>query len=160
MKKLILAGVVFLCSLNMMAQTKPTALFEKLKALKGEWVAKVDDTTKVVVLYDIVSNGSTVMETIKEGEGAGMITMYHVDKNRLMMTHYCSAGNQPRMVAVPKNDNMIDFKFLDISDLDKNEGHMNHVTIEFKDNDHFTQEWTFKGKKHSGSKMFIYERKK
>lgn len=161
MKKLFVLSALVLFTIGLHAQNKPTELFKKLKALKGEWIAKVDDTTNVVVLYDVVSNGSTVMETIKEGEGAGMITMYHLNKNKVMMTHYCSAGNQPRMQAVPgNNNNLLDFKFLDITDLDESEGHMNHLKMEFKNSDHFTQEWTFKGKKHSGSTLFSYERKK
>ena len=106
-EKTVLFFALVLFSVTLHAQNKPTELFEKLKALKGEWIAKVDDTTNVVVLYDVVSNGSTVMETIKEGEGAGMITMYHLNKNKVMMTHYCSAGNQPRMQAIPgKNNNL------------------------------------------------------
>jgi len=32
-------------------------------------------------------------------EHESMVTMYHLDKGRVMMTHYCSAQNQPRMQA-------------------------------------------------------------
>ncbi len=29
----------------------------------------------------------------------GMITIFHMDNARVLMTHYCGAGNQPRMQA-------------------------------------------------------------
>ncbi len=32
-----------------------------------------------------------------------MITMFHMDGDRLLMTHYCGAGNQPRMKLVASN---------------------------------------------------------
>ena len=33
-----------------------------------------------------------------------MISMLHLDADRLLMTHYCGAGNQPRMQAEASSD--------------------------------------------------------
>ena len=54
--------------------------------------------------------------------GAGrptMLTLYHRDGNRLVLTHYCMAGNQPRMQAKPfdAGANELAFEFLDATDL-------------------------------------------
>ncbi len=120
--------------------------FDKIKLLAGTWQSKMPDGSITKITYKIVSNGSTIMETISGKEDDAMITMYHLNGNNLMMTHYCSAGNQPRMKA-EVNDNEIktlNFKYIDATNL-KNEqdGHMLNLDITFKDNDHFTQAWTW-----------------
>jgi len=48
-----------------------------------------------------------------------MISVYHLDGDRLILTHYCEVGNQPRMQATsfdPKS-NEIDFNFLDATNM-------------------------------------------
>lgn len=40
-----------------------------------------------------------------------MVTVYHMDGNALVLTHYCAARNQPRMKAVAITPERIDFDF-------------------------------------------------
>ena len=92
-----------------------------------------------------------------------MVTMYHPDGSRIMMTHYCAGGNQPRMRAhVPKGDvDRIAFSFVDATNLpDPKVEHMRSLVVRFEDADHFTQEWTHRkaGKDEKG--VFRYVRKK
>ena len=54
---------------------------------------------EVRISYRLVSNGTTLMETMDSGHDTSMVTMYHVDGSRILATHYCAAGNQPRMAA-------------------------------------------------------------
>jgi hypothetical protein len=42
--------------------------------------------------YTLTGGGSVLMEVL-----GGMSTAYHLDNGTLMLTHYCGAGNQPRM---------------------------------------------------------------
>ena len=43
-----------------------------------------------------------------------MATLYHLDGDQLMLTHYCSAGNQPRMrAATVSTEGVIEFHLLD-----------------------------------------------
>ena len=68
------------------------------------------------------------------------ITMFHLDGERLILTHYCDAGNQPRMAATISSDGKtIVFDFLEATNLLSSQaGHMQRVTFNFIDADHHT----------------------
>ena len=76
------------------AGDKPS--WEKVKSLVGDWEGTYEGQP-ARVSYALVSNGTTLMETLDAPDGSHMITMYHPDRGSLLMTHYCSVGNQPRM---------------------------------------------------------------
>src|SRR5438045_3295890 len=84
----------------------PHAGLEKMKKLAGSWVEADKDgkpTEKVVSVFKVIGGGSTVHETIFPGTPMEMVSVYHLDKGELVMTHYCVLGNQPRMKADPKS---------------------------------------------------------
>jgi hypothetical protein len=72
--------------------------YAKLKTLAGKWEATTDKG-KVTTTYQLVSGGTALLERMEMGAGHEMITVYYIDGNRLLLTHYCEAGNQPRMRA-------------------------------------------------------------
>ena len=92
----------------------------------GKWVAhtKGEDGKDhdLVVQYKTVSSGSAVCETLFPGTPHEMITMYHLDGDNLIATHYCAMGNQPRMQAVlcacDSARKTCNFKFLDGTNMD------------------------------------------
>jgi len=136
------------------------AAFEKLKTLAGNWETKSPEGDMVTVSYRVVSGGSTVMEEMSHGS---MISMYHLDGDRLMMTHYCEAKNQPRMHTAPiKSDsNSLKFSFVDITNLAKpSDPHMRGLELTFKDADHFTAAWSYSEGGKEVPAVFNYERKK
>lgn len=130
-----------------LAQKGSVTGFEQLKSLEGEWQGvKSTDGGKVEISYKLTSGGSALVETINPVNEPSMVTVYHLDGDKLLMTHYCSAGNQPRMVAdIPgSGPNKIDFKLLEVTNLSSSSaGHMNHLTFTFEDKDTMTQAWTF-----------------
>ncbi len=136
--------------------------FEKIKSLAGEWQGtRAMDGKTVNATYELVSNGSTVMETLMPADEPNMVTMYHLNGDKLMMTHYCAVNNQPRMESVSSEGGMVKFALKDITNLAKEEdGHMVGMSIAFKDADHITHTWTFKqeGKEMPGD--IVLERKK
>ncbi len=87
------------------------------------------------------------MESMQE---ESMVTMYHVDNNRLLLTHYCAAQNQPRMQATVSDDGKtFTFDFIDATNLaNPADGHMRKLVLTIQDKDHFTEQWFFaqKGK--------------
>lgn len=75
------------------------AAFEKLKGLAGVWSGPIGVASgpRGKVSYEVISGGSVVMEVLFPGEPHEMRSMYHLDREELVMTHYCSGGTQPRM---------------------------------------------------------------
>jgi hypothetical protein len=80
-----------------------------------------------------------------QGHSEDMISMIHMDGDRLLLTHYCEAGNQPRMSATASPDGKtITFNFLDATNLSSPDaGHMNRVIFTFVDANHHTEDWQF-----------------
>ena len=97
------------------------------------------------------------------GGESEMVTMYHPDGDHLMMTHYCSAHNQPRMRSqkVPVEIKDLVFDLVDVTNLSSPDaGHMKKLVLTFVDQDHFTQEWTWREKGKEGAVVIRFERKK
>lgn len=121
--------------------------FEQLKTLAGEWTMPDDNgdgTPDATVQYKVISGGSVVMETLFSGTPHEMVTMYHMNGPDLLVTHYCAAGNQPRMKAKSTdNAKTIDFAFQDGTNMDPaTDMYMGALTVTFADENHFTQRWT------------------
>lgn len=145
-------------------QSKVLPALDRIKALEGEWVfADGDNKGKLAVEYQLTSGGHAVMERLFPGTGHEMITMYHLDGDKIMMTHYCAAGNNPRMHAQPEDpiDDKLVFVCSGWSNMSsEEEGHMHALTITFIDDDHFKEEWTWQEKDKSAVETFNFERKK
>lgn len=140
------------------AEPPANPAFEKLKTLVGTWETKTPHG-RSTVSYEVVSAGSALLERIggDEHKDMDMVTMYHPDGGKVLMTHYCSAKNQPRMKAenAGKDASTITFSFVDVTNLSAPDaGHMAGLVVKFEDKDHFTQEWTWKDK--SGEKVEVF----
>ena len=155
--------VLFLvASYAVAAPDAPASPFDRLKKLAGTWEMKMPDGKASVMEIRPVSAGSALMQTqADEGEGT-MVTMIHPDGGRILLTHYCSAKNQPRMVAeIMPDGKTIKFNFLDITNLtDPAAAHMRHMVLTIQDEDHITQQWFFRKDGKEQAETFHYVRKK
>ena len=127
------------------ASNAGAAAFTRLKTLAGEWEA---DTKmgKAHLTLDIIGGGSALVERETAGDMPPMMTVYYLDGTRLLLTHYCMAGNQPRMQARQSDaaTGSVKFEFLDATNLaSAGAGHMHNATIKLGDNNHFSTEWEF-----------------
>jgi len=141
----------------------PNPSFERLKALIGTWEGTGEGGKPVQIAYSLVSGGSALEEKLGPADEPTMVTMYSPDGMSILMTHYCSSQNQPRMRAkgAASDAKMLDFSFVDCSNLPtKDAGHMNHLLLSFEDPDHFSQEWTWKEKAKEAKMVFHFARKK
>jgi hypothetical protein len=126
-------------------ETNASIAFAKIKSLAGNWQASSERGT-VNSTYEVISNGSAVVEHIKVPGEDEMLTVYHLDGNRLVLTHYCTAGNQPQMQAGAYDPagNQLVFNFTGGGNLsDPNKGHMHNVVFRFTGADTFSSQWTF-----------------
>ena len=156
---LLLSAVLAAQEMHPAAHSTPA--FDQLKSLAGDWQGKNSQGTLVKVTYKVVSNGSAVMEHLQPANEPEMITMYTLDGDRIVVTHYCSAGNQPTMQTVPLTaaTGKYDFSFVRVAGTKSpDEGHMVALSVTIPDKDHLTQVWTFQDHAKSMTETFTYTR--
>ena len=125
---------------------RTTPAFDQLKSLAGRWEGTTQDGKKGQVSYELISDGSVVMERLSPGNEPDMITMYSLEGDRILVTHYCSAGNQPTMQTAPSPaaNGKLDFTFLRLAGAKSpDEGRMVSLTVTIPDKNHLNQVWTF-----------------
>jgi hypothetical protein len=159
---LFLMLLVTAFSSGVRAQTSAQAALEKIKALEGDWVVKTTAGQELKSSFRVTSGGGTVMQLMGEGREE-MPTLYHMDNGRLMVTHYCAANNQPRMVlaTAESSETTLQFRFLDVTNLRSPEtGHMREVAFRFLGPDRLRQEWTYRENGKDTSEAFDLVRRK
>jgi hypothetical protein len=121
--------------------------FERFKALAGEWQGQSTKGWTDKSVFKVIAAGSCVLGTTFDAHpNETMLTMYHMDGEHLMLTHYCVAKNQPRMRAteISEDGNTIVFTFLDATNLaSRDKGHMDKAMFRFESDDRFTTKWTW-----------------
>lgn len=141
---------------------KPSAL-DPLKALAGDWEMKGEDGASTLSnVFAVTSNGHVIREIMFPGTGHEMTNMYHMDGDKLVVTHYCAIGNQPRMVAAaPEKPGVYEFKFKDCTNQAIAESYMGGLTLTIVDADNVIQDWTsFSDGKEAGKVRFELKRRK
>jgi len=166
MKRPLLLGSVSMIALLLVAappaadKTKSEEAFDRLATLKGQWSGE-QEGVKISLIYTLTANGSALMEEFRPERGAVMITMFTVDGDHLIATHYCSAKNQPQLMtsAITDVQKPLAFSLARISGLKSpDDWHNTGLTVIQEDNDHLTQEWTYQSKQKSGKRTFRYTR--
>lgn len=76
-------------------------VFAKLASLVGTWEGYTKDGRRQTVAFRYSAAGSVLVETWTLGQGRESMTLYTLDGERLLATHYCPQGNQPRLVFSP-----------------------------------------------------------
>jgi len=143
--RLTLSLLLFTASIAF-AQTAAQKSFDQIKTLTGSWEGKNSQGHTLRVTFEDTAGGSALMSEIHGHGPEDMISMVHLDgPNRLILTHYCGAGNQPRMVASTSADGKaITFDFFDGTNIPSPEaGHMQRVVFTLLDANHHTEDWTF-----------------
>ncbi len=142
---LLLAAVAVHAASSKSESANDAAAFARLKTLVGDWEA---DTKmgKAHLNYEVIAGGTALVEKETAEKMPAMLTVYHLDGGRLLLTHYCMAGNQPRMQARAFNAETgeLEFQFLDAGNLpDPNAGHMHNARFRLVDSNHLVSEWEF-----------------
>jgi hypothetical protein len=156
----LVAVVVVLYASLALAQSDARKSFDQLKGLEGMWEGKNSQGQPLSVSFRMTAGGSALMSEIHGHGPENMITMFHMDGDRLLLTHYCGAGNQPRMKVLSSDAKSITFEFMDGTNIAPGAGHMQRVTFTQPDADHHTEEWVFLDKGKEMKEVFNLERAK
>jgi hypothetical protein len=141
------------------APSEAQTSFTQMKSLAGTWQGqvKVDppqpewDTGKPArITMRVTSRGNALVHEMGElgpVEDATKVdhpvTMFYLDNGKLLLTHYCDAGNRPRMAARTSPDRKtLEFDFVDVSG-NLQYGHMQHAAFTILDPNHHIEEWTY-----------------
>src|SRR5580765_1021514 len=133
--------------------------FDQLKTLAGTWQASVTtdppmkdmgDGAVAPVSLRVPSRGNGLVDEMDEPGKANdpthydhPVTMLYMEGDRLLLTHYCDAGNRPRMVAKSSPDGRkVEFDFLDVAGSTQY-GHMQHAIFTLIDANHHVEDWTY-----------------
>jgi hypothetical protein len=137
--------------------SKSAAAFDHLASLVGEWRG-VQSGTEFQVTYMLTADGSALMEEFRPKGGPTMVTMFTVDGDHLIATHYCSAKNQPQMVSTAIADpqaKSVAFSLVRVTGLKTpDDWHNTGLVLTMEDQDHLTQEWTYLFKGKTGKTLF------
>ena len=161
MKSLHFVLAVALISLSTVAfaQSDAQKSFDAMKTLAGTWQGAVTvdppepgmgNGVRTEVSLRVTSRGHALVHEMYE---AGKpedptkydrpVTMFYVDGDRLLLTHYCDAGNRPRMAGkVSPDGKKVEFDFVDLSGGNQY-GHMYHAVFTIVDANHHIEDWTY-----------------
>jgi len=162
--KVLRAGAILLLiltSTSLFAQSDAQRVLDRFKSMAGTWEGKSSDGDERQVSYRVLAGGRAVMGESHDGND-DMTSMIYLDGDRLLMTHFCPAGNQPRMTARISADlKMVSFDFLDVTNLSApTAGHMHRAVYFFSDEDHYIEEWTWKREGKEARFHYEMQRKK
>ena len=157
------SAALLLAAEEKQSKIAPSPAYDKMKTLVGAWEGTANEGGKqmpVSTRFQLVAGSSVLADWLGEGTPHEMVTMFHMDGNDLMATHYCAAHNQPRMVLMTGDDpNRLVFKFKDGTNIQANAGHMQQVAFIFDGANHHVEEWTYLQNGKEGTTRFDFRRK-
>lgn len=138
------------------AEVDAQSIFDQLTTLTGTWqgvpegegerAADVAEMRgEVVHKFEVSAVGTVVMETMNPNTDEEMVNMYHVDGEDLVLTHYCSGGNQPslRLDREESTAGTWVFNFSGGTNLNPAvDQHIHGTQVTLIDSDHIESVWT------------------
>ena len=103
------------------AASSPAEQLELIRSWEGRW--QVAETPALEIVFEKTARGSVMVERWETASGLHSMTVYHLDGDALVATHYCPQGNQPRLESRAAAAGQIRFAFRDVTDLDAGESH-------------------------------------
>lgn len=121
--------------------------FERLRGLQGNWIGTSTKGWSETTRLSVIAGGSTVLDSSADAHpGEAMATLFTMDGAELALTHYCVAGNAPRLVARRFEDDgrTVTFEFTGGANLaSRDVGHMDSVILRFVGDDEFRSVWSW-----------------
>jgi len=136
----VLAGCLFNVSSRAESSFQERA-FKILSSLSGTWVEVNDLTSEAIIKMD--SGDTIITESF-----SGMLNIIHMDLGKLILTHYCMAGNQPKFelkeVKELEAGTYLDFALVSVGNLLPNQGHISDVDYLLQKDGSVKEFWAWK----------------
>ena len=146
----------------LVAGTPAESAFKKLQLLAGQWEGKDAHGMAAKTSFDVLASGTAVMEKLEPSGMEEMITLYSMDRDGIALVHYCPTNNQPRMRVVPSSGDVkeLSFDYQGAGNLKTPEtGHQHHLVLQFEDDNHITETWTWRADGKETPMAFHFTRK-
>lgn len=107
--------------------------FSRMKSLVGSWKKINTDSDIFRIEFSLTANETVLVETWVSRGKVHSLTLYHRDGSKLLATHYCPQGNQPRLKMVESEQKeQVSFTFQDVTDLQgPNHSFQSSLSFEF-----------------------------
>lgn len=113
--------------------------FDRLLALEGVWAGRTSEAASGDVVFEnarfeyrATGGRTALMELANVGTPDEMLSIFYMEGDRLVLQHYCSAGNQPRMQLVRADRSELLFDLVGGDNFDPaSDGHIHRVRFTF-----------------------------
>ena len=156
---MILRTVGFLLCLTIGASAalgSSETAFETFKGFEGKWAIRSGQKTlPFEMTYEIGSKGSIVTEQFGKE-----LSVFYRDGGNLLMTHFCNAGNQPRLrLRENTGPGVFEFQMFDITNLQSADAdHVEKVVYRIVDDKTIDLEIVWKNGKSEESEKYTLAR--
>lgn len=150
---------LLLCLLAMPATAADSAKpWKKLETLVGTW-QRIDASTPAGkafrIRYRLISADTALVEEFGDPAKQPTQTVFHLDGDHVLATHYCAQGNQPRLrLRAGAMADVLVFDFLDATNLrSAADSHLVRLTLRWRDADHIVREEVYatNGREEAGT---------
>jgi len=160
MIKLLRCGVLLFSfaalSMPLAAQNNSERAFATFKSLNGRWAIESNGKTLPIEMrYEVGSKESIVIEQFGEE-----LSVIYLDGENLLMTHFCNAGNQPRLrLKAGGQPGVLEFEMYDITNLkDASTPHVERIVYKVTDGRRMTLELFWKKGQSEESEKYTLSR--
>jgi hypothetical protein len=158
--KLMRSGVLVFSfaalSMPLIAQNNSERAFATYKSLNGRWAIESNGKTlQIEMRYEVGSKESIVTEQFGKE-----LSVIYLDGENLLMTHFCNAGNQPRLrLKEGAQPGVLEFEMFDITNLkDASTPHVQRIVYKVIDGSRMTLEIIWKKGQSEESEKYTLSR--
>jgi hypothetical protein len=154
--RILACSVALFITQTTFAATDAEGSFAALKALQGTWLIYSDGKPLTIQMtYGVGSKGSIVTEQFGKE-----LSVFYRDGSGLLMTHFCNAGNQPRLrLTDSSSPGRFQFEMFDITNLaDHSKAHVQRIIYKIVDNGHVELEVVWRTGESESSEKYVLVR--